>query len=48
MCRRTIVVLLCMHSGFPTKLIEQKIVTSSDDVMGVLSCDRGGKYKRRA
>ena len=41
MCRQTMVFLLCMCSGFPTKLMEQMIVTSLGDVMGVLLCDRG-------
>ena len=31
-CRQTMAVLLHMHSGFPTKLMEQMIVTSLDDV----------------
>ena len=32
-CRRTMAVLLCMHSGFPTEILEQTIVTSLYDVM---------------
>ena len=48
MCRRTMVVLLCMHSGFPMKLIEQMIMTSLDDVMRFSRAIEGGKYKRRA
>ena len=40
-CRQTMAVLLHMHSGFPTKLMEQTIVMSLGDVTGVLSCDRG-------
>ena len=34
MCRPTMAVLLCMHSGFPTKLMKQTIVTSLGDIMG--------------
>ena len=37
-----------MHSGFPAKLMEQTIVTSLYNVTRILSCDGGGKYKRRA
>ena len=42
------VVLLCMHSGFPTKLMEQTIMTSLDDITGFSHAIEGGKYKRRA
>ena len=34
-------VLLCMHSGFPTKMVEQTIMTSLNDMMRILSCVRG-------
>ena len=34
MCRQPMAVLLHMCSGFPTKLMEQTIVTSVGDVMG--------------
>ena len=48
MHRQIMVVLLCMHSGFPTKILEQMIVTSLYDVTRV-SCARVGEnYKRRA
>ena len=39
-CRRTMVVLLYMCSGFPTEILEQMIVTSLYDVMRV-SCYSG-------
>ena len=48
MCRQTVVVLLCMCSGFPTKRLEQMIVTSLYDVMRVSHATVGGNYKRRA
>ena len=41
-------VLLHMHSGFSTKLMEQMIVTSLYDVTRVSHVIEGGKYKRRA
>ena len=41
-------VLLHMHSGFATKLMEQMIVTSLDDVMRFSHVIDRGKYKRRA
>ena len=31
--RRTVADCLCMHNGFPTKMIEQTIVMSGCDVM---------------
>ena len=36
MCRQIVVVLLCMHSGFPTKMVEQTFMMSLE----------GGNYKR--
>ena len=42
------VVLLCMHSGFPTEILEQMIVTSLYDVKRVSHVTVGGNYKRRA
>ena len=48
MCRQTMVVLLHMCNGFPTKLMEQMIMTSLDDIMGFSCVREGGKYKRRA
>ena len=36
-----------MCSGFPTKIIEQTIVTSLYDVMRISHATEGGKYKRR-
>ena len=39
-------VLLHMHSGFPTKLMEQMIMTSLDDVTRFSHAIEGGKYKR--
>ena len=47
MCRQMMVVLLHMCSGFPTKLMEQMIMTSLDDVTGLSHVIEGGKYKRR-
>ena len=47
MCRRMMAVLLCMHSGFPVKLMEQMIVTSLDDVTEFCHVREGGKYKKR-
>ena len=41
-------VLLCMHSGFPAKLMRKMIVTSLYDVMRLSHAIEGGKYKRRA
>ena len=48
MCRQTMAVLPCMHSGFPTKIMEQTIVMSLYDVMRFSHVTEGGKYKRRA
>ena len=48
MCRQTMAVLLCMCSGFPTKILEQMIVTSLYDVTRVSHAIVGGNYKRRA
>ena len=47
MHRWTMVVLLCMCSGFPTKRLEQMIVTSLYDVTRVSHATVGGNYKRR-
>ena len=48
MCRRTMAVLLHMHSGFPAKILEQMIVTSLYDVTMVSHATVEGNYKRRA
>ena len=48
MCRQTMVVLLCMHSGFPAERLEQMIVTSLYDVTRVSCATVGRNYKRRA
>ena len=48
MCRQTMAVLPCMHIGFPTKLMEQMIVTSLYDVMRISHAREGGKYKRES
>ena len=40
------VVLLCMHSGFPTKMVEQMFVTSLNDVTRVSHALEAGNYKR--
>ena len=42
------VVLPCMCSGFPTKIMEQTIVTSLYDVTRFSCVTEGGNYKRRA
>ena len=39
-------VLLCMCSGFPTKMVEQMIVTSLNDIMRISHAIEGGNYKR--
>ena len=44
---KTMAVLPHMCSGFPTKLMEQMIVTSLYDVMQFSHAIEGGKYKRR-
>ena len=44
--RQIMAVLLHMHSGLPTKMVEQTIMTSLNDVM-MFSCVRkGGNYKK--
>ena len=48
MCRRTVAVLLHMCSGFPTKRLEQMIMTSLYDVTRVSHATVGENYKRRA
>ena len=48
MCRRTVVVLLHMCSGFATLRLEQTIVTSLYDVTRIRHATVGGNYKRRA
>ena len=45
-CRQIMVVLLCMCSGFPTKMVEQAIVTSLNDVMMFSHVRKGGNCKR--
>ena len=47
-CRWTMAVLLCNCSGFPTKILEQMIVTSLYDATRVSHATVGGNYKRRA
>ena len=39
-------VLLHMHSGFPTKMVEQMIVMSLNDVTRISHVIEGGNYKR--
>ena len=39
-------VLLHMHSGFPTKMVEQTFVTSLNDIMRISHVLEGGNYKR--
>ena len=34
------------HSGFPTKIVEQMLVTSLNDVMRISCALEGGNYKR--
>ena len=48
MHRQIMAVLLHMCSGFPTKILEQMIVTSLYDVMRLSHARVGGNYKRRA
>ena len=45
-CRRIMAVLLCMHSGFPMKMVEQTFVTSLNDVTSIPHVLEGGNYKR--
>ena len=45
-CRWTMTVPLHMHSGFPTKMVEQMIMTSWNDVMKISHAIEGGNYKR--
>ena len=45
MCRQTMAVLLHMCSGFPTKVMEQMILTSLHDVTRFSRATEGGKYK---
>ena len=35
-----------MHSGFPTKMVEQMFVMSLNDVMSISCVLKGGNYKR--
>ena len=46
-CRWTMVVPMCMHSGFPTRRLEQMIMTSLYDIMRISCAVKGGNYKRR-
>ena len=39
-------VLLCIHSGFPTKMVEQMIMMSSNDVTRISHAIKGGNYER--
>ena len=41
-------VLLCMHSGFPAKMVEQMFVTSLNDIMRISHALEGGNYKRES
>ena len=45
-CRQTMVVILHMHSGFPTKIMEQTIMTSLYDITRFSHAIEGGNYKR--
>ena len=38
-------VLLCMCSGFPAKMVEQTFVTSLNDVTSISHALKGGNYK---
>ena len=44
--RQIMAVLLCMHSGFPAKMVEQMFVTSLNDVMRVSCALEAENYKR--
>ena len=46
-CRRTMVVLMHMHSGFPARKMEKTIMTSLCDVMSLSCCKREGTIKRQ-
>ena len=46
MCRQIVAVLLCMHSGFSTEILEQTIMTSLYDVARFSHAIEGGNYKR--
>ena len=46
-CRQTMVVLLCMCSGFPAEILEQMIMTSLYDVTRVSHARMGGNHKGR-
>ena len=48
MHRQTMAVLLYMHSGFPTKIMEQMIMMSLYDVTRFSHATEGGNYKRGA
>ena len=39
-------VLLCMRSGFPTKMVEQTFMMSLNDVMRVSRALEGGNFKK--
>ena len=46
MHRQIMVVLLCMHSCFPTKMVEQMFMTSLNDITRISCALEGGNYKR--
>ena len=48
MHRQTMTVLLHMHSGFPTKILEQMIMMSLYDVTRVSHATVGGNYKKES
>ena len=45
-CRQIMVVLLCMCSGFPAKMVQQMFVMSLNDVTSISHALEGGNYKR--
>ena len=45
---RQTMAVLHMHSGFPTKMVEQTIVTSLNDITRISHAIEGGNYKRGA
>ena len=47
-CRWIMVFPLCMCCGFPTEIVEQMIVMSSNDVTVISCAIGGGKYIRKA
>ena len=45
MCRQTMAIPMCMHSGFPTRRSEQMIMTSFHDITRISHAIEGGTMK---